>query len=145
MRLRLIKTILEPIKSFLKDPLTYMDLSCSWHMQAGGPDNDRASILKALRESLATEQLFPLPEPHHYISNIYVLRLSLEAVEESLEKSNEYFSECPSCKDNPYKRMFAAAGNHGQFRSLIHLTDSQKAHLKRKRTESGIGSDTDSD
>lgn len=137
--IRLLKLYIDHFKSFLDEPLTYMDAGCAWHMQAEGPGTDRTVVLETLQGLLARYDLFPLPEPQDWMYSVGQAQFCIENLAPKMMLPAEVLFKryhCRGCR--PYRRLLEAVrdvqGNH----SLIHLSASQRVHLSRKRKESEI-------
>jgi len=140
-RNRVLKLYIDHLRSFLDDPLPYMDAGCIWHMQEQGRGTHRSAILELLQETLAPQRLFPIPEPTTYDYCVQGLYWSIEAIKEKLLKPADlrlgpHRLSCPGCE--PYKRLFKRLREVRGDRPLVPLSESQKVYLARKRAESGV-------
>lgn len=137
LRYTLLKRLLGPIRSFLDDPMLYMDPCCVWHMQAEGPGADRTVVLETLQHLCISCGLFPLLEPHDWYLPVAQLQDWLESLENDMTKAATQFTlKCSDCQ--PYQGLFDSIRNVQGRHPLIRLSESQKTHLARKRKESGI-------
>lgn len=136
IRLRLLKRIFDPLKSFLADPLTYMDPGCFWHMHEAGFGSDRTLVLETLQQCLGPE-LFPVPEVRDWIYDVNTLQVRLAQVKSQpqLKQVTEQVKQKCSC--NPYQKLFSTISNVEGTRFLIRVGEEQRTHLKLKREESG--------